>query len=347
MLPALLAMPEGLMIFIGVVLILAMTIGFWFFMKFFPVWLQANMSGVEISFGELLRMWLRKVDTFLVMQSMIIAKQAGVQGVTIAKLQSYYLQGGRVKAVIRAQVAADKARIPLTFDQACKIDRAGRDVLEAVRICANPIVINIPTEASGSKMLGAVAKDGIQMWVRARVTVRANIERLIGGASEETIIARVGEGIVASVGSRTSWEVLENPDSISVFIQQKGLDANTAFEIVSIDIADVDVGRNIGAHLRADQAEADLERARARAEERHAAAVATEGEWKAKIAENEALVTAAMREIPSALADSFRDGHMSLDQYYKLLNVVSDTRMREAIAGVKHDHTYSQSLELI
>jgi uncharacterized protein YqfA (UPF0365 family) len=265
--------------------------------------------------------------------SRIMLTKAGIQ-VDSDQLETHYLAGGDVIRVSKALIAANKANIPLNFQRAAAIDLAGRDVLDAVKTSVNPKVIDCPNPAMGRNTIDAVAKDGIQVRAKARVTVRANIERLVGGATEETIIARVGEGIVTTIGSAASYkDVLENPDNISKTVLQKGLDAGTAFEILSIDIADVDVGENVGAKLQADQAEADKRRFQAIAEQRRAAAQAREQEMSALVRENRAKVVLAEAEIPKAISDAFRQGNVGIMDYYRLRNIQADTQMRESIGG--------------
>ena len=301
---------------------------------FFPInlWITAIFSGVRISLLQLVFMRVRKVPPSLIVNSLITSSKAGLQ-ITPNELETHYLAGGNVPKVIKALISADKANIPLTFKQATAIDLAGRDVFEAVTTSVNPKVISTPNVA-------AVAQDGIQLIAKALVTVRANITQLVGGAGEETILARVGEGIVTSIGSSLSHkEVLENPDKISKLVLQKGLDAGTAFEILSIDIADIDIGENIGAKLQTDQASADLKVAEARAEERRAMAVAMEQEFRAKTQEAKARVVDAEAEIPKAMAEAFRSGNLGIMDYYKMRNIQSDTDMRDSIAnpdGPKH-----------
>jgi uncharacterized protein YqfA (UPF0365 family) len=298
------------------------------FLYFVPIslWITAQFSNVRVGLAELVFMRIRKVPPSLIVNSMINATKAGID-ITTAELETHYLAGGNVPNVIRALISADKANIPLSFKQATAIDLAGRDVFEAVTTSVNPKVINTPNVA-------AVAQDGIQLIAKARVTVRANIMQLVGGAGEETILARVGEGIVTSIGSSGSHKiVLENPDMISKLVLQKGLDAGTAYEILSIDIADIDVGENIGAKLQIDQAGADLKVAEAKAEERRAMAVAVEQEMKAKAQEARASVIAAEVEIPQAIAAAFRSGNLGIMDYYKMQNIQSDTDMRNSIAS--------------
>ncbi|MDX5348238.1 MAG: flotillin-like protein FloA [Hymenobacteraceae bacterium] len=310
-----------ILLIIGAIILLLM------FLYFVPVslWITAVFSNVRIGLLELVFMRIRKVPPSLIVNSMINATKAGLD-VTTSELETHYLAGGNVPNVIRALISADKANIPLSFKQATAIDLAGRDVQEAVTTSVNPKVINTPNVA-------AVAQDGIQLIAKARVTVRANITQLVGGAGEETILARVGEGIVTSIGSSGSHKVvLENPDIISKLVLQKGLDAGTAFEILSIDIADVDVGENIGAKLQIDQANADLKVAEAKAEERRAMAVALEQEMKAKAQEARAKVIEAEVEVPKAMAEAFRQGNLGIMDYYKMQNIQADTDMRSSIA---------------
>ncbi|MBX3374875.1 MAG: flotillin-like protein FloA [Phycisphaeraceae bacterium] len=297
------------------------------------LWFQAYLSGARVGFIELIMMRFRKVNPQVIVISRISAKKAGLD-ISTDWLEAHYLAGGRVTNVVRAMIAAEKARIDLGWDRATAIDLAGRDVLDAVKTSVDPKVIDCPNPLGGKSTIDAVAKDGIQLKARARVTVRTNIERLVGGATEETIIARVGEGIVSAIGSSGSHkEVLENPDRISKAVLQKGLDSGTAFEILSIDIADVDVGENIGAQLQQDQAAADLKRAQADAERRRAQAIATEAEFRAEVEKNRALVVLAEAEIPKAMAEAFRSGNFGIMDYYRMKNVLADTAMRESIAG--------------
>ncbi|MDY0343532.1 MAG: flotillin-like protein FloA [Lentimicrobium sp.] len=306
---------------------IASLFGLWIIFYFIPVglWFSALLSGVRISLLQLVFMRWRKVPPSVIVTAMINATKAGLT-LTRDELEAHYLAGGRVKLVVNALISADKANIPLNFKSATAIDLAGRDVFEAVQMSVNPKVISTPPVA-------AVAKDGIQLIAKARVTVRANIRQLVGGAGEETILARVGEGIVSSIGSADSHKsVLENPDSISKVVLSKGLDSGTAFEILSIDIADIDVGKNIGAQLQMDQANADKNIAQAKAEERRAMAVANEQEMKAKAQDARAKVIEAEAEIPKAIADAFRSGNLGLMDYYKFQNIQADTRMRDTIA---------------
>ncbi len=290
------------------------------------LWVEAISAGVRVGIGYLVGMRLRKVSPPAVVRPLIWANKAGLD-LHINDLEAHYLAGGSVDRVVRALISADKANIELSFRQAAAIDLAGRDVLEAVQVSVNPKVINTPRVA-------AMAKDGIQLIAVARVTVRANINRLVGGAGEETILARVGEGIVSTIGSSETHKfVLQDPDNISKTVLAKGLDSGTAFEILSIDIADVDVGKNIGAELQTDQAEADKRVAQARAEERRAMAVAQEQEMKAQVVEMQARVVAAQAEVPLAMAEAFREGNLGVMDYMKYRNIESDTSMRDAIAG--------------
>lgn len=314
----------GLSIMAIIIIVLAVLVFFYFV----PValYVSALSSGVRVKiFSDLIGMRLRKVNPHVIIRSLISATKADLV-LTANKLEAHYLAGGNVIKVVNALISAHKANLGLDFEKAAAIDLAGRDVLEAVKMSVIPKVIETP-------LVSAVAKDGIQLKAIARVTVRANIERLVGGAGEATILARVGEGIVSTIGSsNTHKEVLENPDSISKVVLQKGLDAGTAFEILSIDIADVDVGSNIGAVLQADQAEADLKIARAKAEERRAAAVATEQEMTAEVAKMRAKVVEAESEIPRSIAEAFRNGNLGIMDYYKLKNIDADTQMRTSIA---------------
>lgn len=305
------------------------------FTRYFRLWIQSKMTRAGIGIFDLLGMTFRKVDPRAIVRAKIMATQAGLgdaDGITSRGLEAHYLAGGNVPLVIKAIIAAHKARLNLTFKEATAIDLAGRDVLEAVQTSVYPKVIDCPPRGS-SQSLSAVAKNGIEMKVRARVTVRANLAQLIGGATEETIIARVGEGIVSAIGSaETHSEVLENPDRISKKVLSRRLDSQTAFEIVSIDIADIDVGDNIGARLQADQAEADMRVARANAEGRRAMAVAQEQENFAHIEESRAQLVEAEAEVPKAIAEAFQSGSLGILDYYRLRNVQADTDMRNAIA---------------
>ena len=300
---------------------------------YFRLWLQALLSGAHVGFVNLIAMRLRKVSPSSIVDARIRAVKAGLD-IDTDSLETHYLAGGDVVRVILALIAANKANIDLTYEVATAIDLAGRDVLDAVRTCVNPKVIDCPDPAKGRPTVDAVAKDGIQVRAKARVTVRTNIARLVGGATEDTIIARVGEGIVTTIGSADSYaKVLENPDSISKVVLGKGLDAGTAFEILSIDIADVDVGENIKAKLDADRADADKRIAQAKAETRRALAVAREQEMSAQVVENRAKVVLAEAEIPKAISQAFREGNLGIMDYYQLRNVQADTNMRSSIAG--------------
>lgn len=312
----------GILIIAGVVLVF-----FFILLTVIPVglWISAIAAGVRVPLSSLVAMRLRRVSPSKIILPLIKADKAGIE-VKQDQLEAHYLAGGDVNRVVDALIAADKANIALPFDRAVAIDLAGRNVLDAVKVSVNPRVIETP-------QVSAVAKDGIQLICTARVTVRANLERLVGGAGEETIIARVGEGIVSSIGSSATHAiVLENPDLISKTVLAKGLDSGTAFEILSIDIADVDVGENIGANLQTDQAEADKKVAQAKAEERRAMAVAAEQEFRAKVEEMRAKVVEAEAEVPRAIAQAFRDGNLGIMDYYNLENIQSDTGMRRNIA---------------
>ncbi|MEA4897390.1 MAG: flotillin-like protein FloA [Eubacteriales bacterium] len=311
----------------GLFLVVAIVVFLIFFFSFVPVglWISAVASGVHVSIATLVGMRFRRINPARIVLPLIKATKAGLK-VNMNEMEAHLLAGGNVDRVINALIAAQAANIPLDFDDCRAIDLAGRDVLQAVQMSVNPKVIETPVVA-------AIAKDGIELRAKARVTVRANIERLVGGAGEETIIARVGEGIVTTVGSaETHKAVLENPDLISRTVLAKGLDAGTAFEILSIDIADVDVGRNVGAQLQMDQAEADRRIAQAKAEERRAMAVAAEQEMRASVQEMRAKVVEAEAEVPRAMAGALREGKLGVMDYYRMQNVISDTRMRESIA---------------
>ncbi len=321
------------MIFITILIGIVILVFILFFLKFFGLWFRALLSGAPIKLGRLVGMWIRRVKAGAIVDSRIMLTKAGM-GVDSDLLETHYLAGGDILRVSKALIAANKAGITLDFAKAAAIDLAGRDVLDAVRTSVNPKVIDCPNPETGKRTIDAVAKDGIQLKAKARVTVRANIERLVGGATEETIIARVGEGIVTTIGSAETYKkVLENPDNISKTVLSKGLDAGTAFEILSIDIADVDVGENIGAKLQADQAEADKRRFQAVAEQRRAAARAREQEMIAMVRENRAKVVLAEAEIPKAIAEAFRSGNLGIMDYYKLRNLQADTEMRKSIGG--------------
>ena len=313
----------GFIALVGVLVLIAI----WIIFYFIPVglWFSALVSGVKINLLQLFLMRWRRVPPSVIVSSMIEGTKAGLH-IDPNELEAHYLAGGNVTNVVHALVSAQKANINLDFKMATAIDLAGRDVFEAVQMSVNPKVINTPPVA-------AVAKDGIQLIAKARVTVRANIKQLVGGAGEETVLARVGEGIVSSIGSAVSHKVvLENPDSISRVVLEKGLDAGTAFEILSIDIADIDVGKNIGAQLQMDQADADKNIAQAKAEERRAMAVALEQENRAKAQDARAKVILAEAEVPLAMAEAFRNGNLGIMDYYKMKNIMADTQMRDAIS---------------
>ena len=300
--------------------------------RFVSLWFQAIVSGTPISLFNIIGMSLRKIPSRVIVTAYINAHKAGIKAVSVAELETHVLAGGNVSNVVRALIVGDKANIALTWRQATAIDLAGRDILDAVRTSVNPKVIDCPDIKHG-EYITAVAKDGIQLKVRARVTVRTNIGQLVGGATEETIIARVGEGIVNAIGSaETHSDVLESPQRISQLVLGRGLDAQTAFEILSIDIADIVVGENIGARLRADKAESDKIIAQARAEERRAMAVAMEQENIAKVTEMKAKVVEAEAQLPLAMAEAFRKGNMGILDYYRMKNIQSDTEMRKSIS---------------
>jgi uncharacterized protein YqfA (UPF0365 family) len=320
----------GIAAVIGIVLMLILA-------NFFGVWLRAKIADAPVPFAKLIGMRLRRVPVGLIVDSRITAVKAGLPLETDS-LEAHFLSGGNVTHVVLALIAADKAGITLDFNRACAIDLAikgtSKTVLEAVRTSINPKVIDCPNPAAGRTTIDAVARDGIGVKVRARVTVRSNLDRFVGGATEETIIARVGEGIVTSIGSAVSYkDVLENPDRISKVVLQKGLDSGTAFEILSVDIADVDIGDNVGAKLQAEQAEADKVVAQAKAEMRRAAAVASEQEMKARTQEMRAKVVEAEAQVPLAMSEAFRSGNLGVMDYLKMKNIQSDTGMRDSIAG--------------
>jgi len=323
----------GLLIAGGLVFVIILVV----IANYISLWFQALLSGARVRLIDLIMMRFRKVDPKTIVFNRISAKKAGLE-ISTDELEAHYLAGGRVTNVVRALIAADKAKIDLGWERATAIDLAGRDILEAVKTSVDPKVIDCPHQQGGKGTIDAVARDGIQLRARARVTVRTNISRLVGGATEETIIARVGEGIVSAIGSSGSHkDVLENPDRISREVLAKGLDSGTAFEILSIDIADVDVGANIGAGLQTDQAEADKKRFQAEAEKKRALAVALEAEYVAEVQKNRALVVLAEAEVPKAMAEAFRKGHMGIMDYYRMKNVVADTSMRQSIAGEDAD----------
>ncbi len=311
-----------------------------FIFKYGWLYIQAMASGAHVPLFQLIGMTFRRVNSKTIVDARITAKKAGIELGT-PELEAHFLARGNVLNVVRALIAASKANIDLQYDRACAIDLAGRDVLDAVRTSVNPKVIDVPDPSKGKATIDAVAKDGIQLKAKARVTVRANIERLVGGAKEETIIARVGEGIVSTIGSSdTHKKVLENPDNISKTVLNKGLDSGTAFEILSIDIADIDVGNNIGAKLQADQAEADKRVAQAEAEKRRAMAVARAQEMTALVEENRAKVVLAEAEVPKAISQAFRDGNLGIMDYYNMRNIQADTNMRSAISETDQEKNH-------
>ena len=315
-----------------VILVVIVLIGVLFFLRYLQLYIRALFSGAKISLFELIGMSLRKVNAALIVNSRIRLVQAGLD-ISTKKLEAHYLAGGNVGAVTSAIIAADRAEIELPFNTAAAIDLAGREVVEAIRTSVDPKVIDCPNPATGKQVISAVAKDGIELRVKARVTVRTNISRLVGGATEETIIARVGEGILTTIGSAVDHkQVLENPDAISRVVLEKGLDGGTAFEILSIDIADIDVGDNIGSKLQTHQAEADLLVAQARAEERKAMAIARDHEMRAQVQENKAKLVLAEAEIPQAIAEAFRTGNLGVMDYYRFKNIKADTAMRDALS---------------
>ena len=320
----------GLAVVLGLVLLIVL-------FNFFGIWLRAKVADAPVSFASLIGMRLRRVPLGLIVDSRITAVKAGIP-LNTDELEAHYLAGGSVDSVVLALIAADKAGIKLDFNRACAIDLAikgtSKTVLEAVRTSINPKVIDCPAPDSGRSTIDAVARDGIWVKVKARVTVRSNLDRFVGGATEETIIARVGEGIVTSIGSALSYkDVLENPDRISKTVLQKGLDSGTAFEILSVDIADIDVGENVGAKLQGEQAEADKVVAQAKAEVRRAAAVALEGEMRAKTQEMRAKVVEAEAQVPQAMAEAFRSGNLGIMDYMRMKNIQADSQMSESIAG--------------
>ena len=322
----------GWYVLIGLLLVVGLVI-FLVILRYLGLWVRCIMTKAEIGLIDLIGMSLRKVSPNVIVGTKIMAVQAGIP-VETRDLESHYLAGGNAPKVVRSLIAADRANIELDFKTGAAIDLAGRDVLDAVHTSVLPKIIDCPDPDLGRSTIDAVAKDGIQVKAKARVTVRANLERLVGGATEETIVARVGEGIVTTIGSAQSYKnVLENPDSISKRVLEKGLDAGTAFEILSIDIADIDVGANVGAKLQADQAEADKRRFQAEAEKRRAMAMAREQEMRAMVEENRAKVVLAEALIPEAIADSFRKGNLGIMDYYRLNNIQADTSMRENIGG--------------
>jgi len=331
---SLLAQNWGIWTVVSIVLGIVILVILFIIAQFFRLWLQAYMSNAGVRMLDLIGMRLRKVDSNTIVIGKIQLVKAGIHDISVNDLESHYLAGGRVYNVSRAMIAANRAAIDLDWKKGCAIDLAGRDIVDAVNTSVNPKVIDVPNPELGKNTIDAVAKDGIQLKARARVTVRTNIRQLIGGATEETVIARVGEGIVSAIGSAdTHKAVLENPDRISKAVLSKGLDSGTAFEILSIDIADVDVGENIGAKLQADQAEADKRRFQAEAEKRRAMAIALAAENKAKIEENRALVVLNEAEVPKAMAEAFRSGHLGIMDYYRMRNIQADTSMRDSFGN--------------
>ena len=316
---------------IGIVVV----IGFAFFMFAYNaimLWWQSMLSKAPVSLLQIIFMRFRKVNPTVIVSNRITAMKAGID-LSTDQLEAHYLAGGHINRVVQALIASAKASIDLDWDRACAIDLAGRDVKDAVNTSVNPKVIDVPSGEMARSSIDAIAGDGIQLKVKARVTVRTNLDRLVGGATEETIVARVGEGIVTTIGSaETHMAVLENPDNISKVVLERGLDSGTAFEILSIDIADIDVGENIGARLKIDQAEADKKVAQANAEQQRAKAVAREQEMSALVVENRAKVVLAEAEVPQAMADAFRSGNLGVMDYYNMKNVIADTSMRESIA---------------
>lgn len=302
-------------------------------MRYVSLWFQAFVSGTPISLFNIIGISMRKIPTRVILNARITSYKAGLKQITVADLETHYLAGGNIVNVVRAMIAAEKANFPLTWRQATAIDLAGRDLLEAVKTSVNPKVIDCPDRQQQGDYIIAVAKDGVQLRCRARVTVRTNLLQLVGGATEDTIIARVGEGIVNAIGAaQTHTDVLESPQRISRLVLERGLDAQTAFEILSIDIADITIGENIGARLRADKAESDKRIAQAKAEERRAMAVAMEHENSAKVREMQAKFVEAEAQIPMAIADAFRKGNLGVMEYYRMKNVQADTEMRKSLS---------------
>ncbi len=343
MIATLLQIPQtSLLKLVGlVVAAIAFLIFLFVFLRYANLYVRSVLTNAGVGLLDMVAMSLRRVNPAIIVNARVTLVQAGIPDVSKRDLEAHYLAGGNVERIVRALVTANRAQIELSFRTAAAIDLAGRDVLEAVKTSVTPKVIDCPNPASGKTEIAAVAKNGIQVLAKARITVRTNLAQLIGGAGEETIIARVGEGIVSTIGSKASHqEVLENPDHISKTVLARGLDAQTAFEIVSIDIADVDIGNNIGARLQADQAEADKRVAQANAEKRRAMAVAAEQEFKALVMENRAKVVAAEAEVPLALAEALKSGRLGVMDLYRMQNVQSDTRMRDSIAkGEKGEET--------
>ena len=328
---------------LSIAVLLVLLIGIAVFLRYFTLWIQCRMTHADISLAQLILMSLRKVNTSVIVHSKIMAVQSGITSrypISTRDLQAHYLAGGNVPNVVRALIAAYRANIDIDWQTAQAIDLAGRDLLDAVRTSVNPKVIDCPNPAKSRGPLEAMAGDGIQVMVRARVTVRSNLKQLVGGATEETIIARVGQGIVQAIGSTANYKtVLENPDRISKLVLKQGLEAQTAFEIVSIDIADVDVGENIGARLQAEQAEADMRIAEAKAEEKRAQAMARRQEMQAEVQENRAKVVLAEAEIPLGIAASIAANRLGLLDYYDFQNLNADTQMRNNIAGVSSNNS--------
>lgn len=324
--------PVWIYVVLGIVLLFLLIVGLALF-QYIALLVQAYMSNAKVSPFDLIGMRLRKVDPRIIVLNRIRAVKAGLE-LSTAQLEEHLLSGGRIKNVVSSLIAAKKARIELDWGTACAIDLAGRDILDAVNTSVNPKVIDCPNPSLGRPTIDAVAKDGIQLKARARVTVRTNLSQLVGGATEDTVVARVGEGIVSSIGSAASHKaVLENPDAISKTVMARGLDSGTAYEILSIDIADIDVGTNIGAKLQEDQAEADKKVAQALAEKRRAMAIAEEQENKASIEKNRALVVLAEAEVPKAMAEAFRSGNFGIMDYQRLRNIEADTSMRNSLSG--------------
>jgi len=323
---------EGFLLLLTILLGVAAIVLFFALVRYVSLWFQAFISGTPISLFNIIGISLRKIPTRVILNARITSYKAGLKQITVADLETHYLAGGNIINVVRAMIAADKANFPLTWRQATAIDLAGRDLLDAVKTSVNPKVIDCPDSRQGDYVI-AVAKDGVQLKCRARVTVRTNLLQLVGGATEETIIARVGEGIVNAIGAaETHTDVLESPQRISRLLLERGLDAQTAFEILSIDIADISIGENIGARLRADKAESDKRIAQAKAEERRAMAVAMEHENSAKVREMQAKFVEAEAQIPMAISDAFRKGSLGVMDYYKMKNVQADTDMRLSLS---------------
>jgi uncharacterized protein YqfA (UPF0365 family) len=334
----LLAQTDALIWIFGALFVLLMLIAFAVFLRYAGLWIQCKTTRAGVSLPNLVMMTIRKVNPAIIVRSKIMAVQSGLTDISTRAMEAHYLAGGDIQKVIRALVAAHRANLDLDWQTAQAIDLAGRDVLDAVRTSVYPKVIDCPDPKKSAGTLDAVAGDGVQLKARARVTVRTNIKQLVGGATEETVVARVGQGIVQAIGSTPSYaDVLKNPDRISQTVLNQGLEAQTAFEIVSIDIADIDVGDNIGARLQADQAEADMRVAQARAEQKRAEAIAREQEMVAQTQQNRAQVVLAEAEVPLAIAEAFRQRRLGLMDYYELKNVQADTKMRASIAGERNE----------